>query len=113
MSTQGTRRLVWQGGEHDFCIAAVGNLLALEDLCKSGIGAIYGRLTTGIWYVRDIRETVRLGLIGGGMDAEKAMEAVKVFVDENPKGIGNSIPLAVAILEAAIIGVPDDPVGKG
>lgn len=113
MSTAGTRRIIWHGGEHDFCIAAIGNLLALEQSCNAGLAAIYQRLVAGTWYVNDIRETVRLGLIGGSeMKSDAAMKAVKAFVDANPSGLAASVPLAMAIIEAALIGVPDDPVGK-
>ncbi len=112
MSGIGTRRIAWQGGEHDFCIAAIGNILALEQCCNAGIATIYGRLANGSWYLNDIRETIRLGLIGADMPADEAMKAVKTFVDANPKGLGPSVLIAMAVLEAALVGVPDDPVGK-
>lgn len=110
--TVGTRRIIWQGGEHDFCIAAIGNLLALEQACNAGVAAINARLATGTWYVNDVRETIRLGLIGGGMSAEDAMKCLKANVDANPRGLAPSVLTAMAVLEAALIGVPDDPVGK-
>lgn len=109
----GTRRIAWQGGEHDFCIAKVGDMLALEQLCgDAGIRKIYGRLTGDDWRVNDVRETIRLGLIGGGMKADEALVAVKTFVDGNPRGLAPSALIAIAIIEAVLIGVPDDPVGK-
>lgn len=112
MSAVGTRHIEWQGGEHDFCLSAVGNLLSLEEKCGF-IGVIYHRLGNGLWGINDVREPIRLGLIGGGLPAEKAMELVKVHVDANPNGYGPSAVLALALIETVIIGVPkDDPVGK-
>lgn len=110
--TVGTRRIVWQGGEHDFCLAKIGDILSLESTCDSGIMAIMRRLETDSWKLNDVRETVRLGLIGGGMSEKDALQAVKVHVDANPRGLAPSVVLAHTILAAVIIGVPDDPVGK-
>lgn len=110
MSSVGSITLVWGNGEDQFCIAKIGELLALEDKCNAGIMTIMHRIQTEAWYVNDIRETIRLGLIGGGMSAEKAMIAVKLHVDGHP--LMQSVLLAHAILAAAIVGVPDDQVGK-
>jgi hypothetical protein len=78
--TVGTRSIIWQGGQHDFCLAAVGNILQLEQNCGgSGISAIYGRLAGGQWGINDVREPIRLGLIGAGLTPEAAMKLVKGF----------------------------------
>lgn len=110
MSSVGTVTLIWGNGENQFCIARIGELLALEDKCGAGIMTILHRIQREEWYVNDIRETIRLGLIGGGMTAEKAMTAVKLHVDGRP--LMESVMLAHAIIAAAIVGVPDDIVGK-
>lgn len=110
MSSVGTVTLVWGNGEDQFCIAKIGELLALEDKCNAGIMTIMRRIQTEQWFVNDIRETIRLALIGGGMTPEKAMIAVKLHVDTKP--LMESVLLAHAILAAAIVGVPDEQVGK-
>lgn len=110
MSANGTRSIVWANGEDVFCIAKVGLILDLEDKCKCGIATVMGRLEGGAWHLNDVRETIRLGLIGGGMAPDKAMAAVKRHVDETPLGV--HVLLAYEIVRAAIFGVPDDPVGK-
>jgi hypothetical protein len=110
MSANGTRSIIWLNGEDQFCLAKVGLLLDLEDKCRAGIGTIFGRLESGHYFVNDVRETIRLGLIGGGMSAEKAMAAVKNHVDGRPLAL--SVLIAHAVIEAVLIGVPDDPVGK-
>lgn len=110
MSANGTRTIIWAGGEDVFCLAKVGLILDLEQKCGAGIATIMTRLTTGNWALNDIRETVRLGLIGGGSTPERAMQAVRNHVDENP--LTASVLLAYSIIEAVMVGVPDDPVGK-
>lgn len=111
MSANGTRSIVWANGEDQFCIAKVGLILDLEDKCKCGIATVMGRLEAGAWHLNDVRETIRLGLIGGGMTPEAAMAAVRRHVDDAPLGI--HVLLAYEVVKAAIFGVPDDPVGKG
>lgn len=112
MSEVGKRLLTWQGGEDEFCLAAVGDVLALEEKCGCGIGMVFNRLVSGTFYLNDIREPIRLGLVGAGMSPEKAMVKVKAHVDNNPRGLAPSIVVATAIVEAVIVGVPDDQVGK-
>lgn len=110
MAPVGTVRIVWSGGEDDFCMAQVGSILALQEACNAGIAAIFARLLDGSWWLNDIRETIRLGLIGGGKTPDQAMKLVKLHVDANP--LAMSVMIARAILQAVMIGVPDDPVGK-
>lgn len=108
----GTRTIIWRGGEDDFCIARVVDVFALEEKCGAGLGEILNRLELGLWKLNDIRETIRLGLMGGGKSPEEAMRLVKLHVDQNPNGFAPSVMIAHAIIEAALIGVKDDPVGK-
>lgn len=106
----GTIRLIWAGGEDDFCVAQVKHVLALEEACGAGVAAIFGRLMDQTWRLNDVRETIRLGLIGGGKSPEKAMALVKLHLDANP--LGHGVMIAQAILQSALVGVPDDPLGK-
>ena len=110
MSATGTRTIVWANGEDVFCIAKVGLILDLEDKCKSPFAVIMARLENGAWGLNDVRETIRLGLMGGGMKPEAAMAAVRRHVDENP--LAHSVLVAYEVVKAAMFGVPDDPVGK-
>lgn len=111
MSANGAITLVWAGGEDVFCLSKVGLILDLEDKCKSGIGVIFARLENGVYGLNDVRETIRLGLIGGGSTPERAMAAVKNHVDENP--LAHSVLVATTIVRAVLLGFPeDDPVGK-
>lgn len=110
MSANGTRTIIWAGGEDQFCLAKVGLILDLEAKCDAGIATVMTRLGSGTFRLNDVREPIRLGLIGGGMAPDKAMQAVRNHVDENP--LTSSVLLAYAIIEAVMVGVPDDPVGK-
>ena len=58
----------------------------------------------------DLRETIRLGLIGGGMDPLDALVLVKRYVDDRPL-MENVLP-AWRILSAALMGPEDDAPGK-
>lgn len=110
MSANGTIIIAWANGEDTFCIAKVGHLLDLEDKCSAGVAAIMRRLEDGSWRLNDVRETIRLGLIGGGMAPEQAMVTVKRHVDDQP--LARSVLLAYEVLAAAMVGVPGDGVGK-
>lgn len=105
----GKVRLVWGDGEHDFKLA-IGHLRELQDKCKAGPPEILRRLSMNEWHVDDVRETIRLGLVGGGKTPSDAFVSVVRYVDERP--LLESAQVAMAVLMAALVGVPDDPVGK-
>lgn len=109
-TSTGTIAIVWDNGEDEFCIAKVGSILSLEEKCNAGIAEILRRLETGTWRLNDVRETIRFGLIGGGMTPDKAMMAVNLHVHGQP--LAKSVMIAHAVIAAALVGVPDDPVGK-
>ena len=66
---------------------------------------LLGRVDGGQWFIDDLRETIRIGLIGGGLEPVKALALVKRYVDDRP--FAESITHARAILLAAIVGAPD------
>jgi hypothetical protein len=108
MLTAGSQRIEWSGGAHVFCLTACGMVMALEDRRRAAIGTIFLRLAESRWYASDIRETVRLALIGGGQPDREADELVQRFVDRHAQGFMGTVPLAMTILEPVIVGVPDD-----
>lgn len=110
MSANGTISIAWVGGEHAFCLAKVALILELEAKCDAGLAVVLTRLGSGTWKLHDVRETIRLGLIGGGMDPAPAIELVRRHVDEGP--LASSVLLAYSIIEAVMVGVKNDPVGK-
>ena len=86
----------------------------LETLCGSGIGAIYTRVATLQFRLSDVRETIRLGLIGGGLAGSHADLLVEQNVDGRP--VNESVPLAYSILKCLFDGIADatkdDPPGE-
>jgi hypothetical protein len=112
MSANGTRLIAWAGGEDLFCLSKAGQIFDLEDKCGAGISTIMARLESGSWHFNDVRETIRLGLIGGGATPERAMAAIKNHVDP-PNAFAPSVLVAYEIVKSVIFGFPeDDPVGK-
>lgn len=109
MSAFGDISFDWADGTYKFRLG-LGEIRQLQE--KTGLGplALFHRIQTDQWLVDDLRETLRLGLIGGGMRDLKALALVRDNFDNRPK-IDAKEP-ALRILGAFLIGVPDDPVGK-
>lgn len=104
MSRNGHIEFTWGDGEYKFRLA----LAQLEELQeKTDAGPLYllQRIQRGEWRVRDLRETIRLGLIGGGLEPDKATVLVKRYFDDRP--LVEGVKPALAILTAAIVGAPD------
>jgi tail tube GTA-gp10-like protein len=110
MAANGEIALAWADGEHKFNIAKIGQILELEEKCGCGVAEIYSRIREARWRFNDLRETIRLGLIGAGIDPNRALILTKRYVDERPWA--ENVQVALAILLAAMIGVQGDPVGK-
>lgn len=106
---QGNIELVWPGGEHTFRLR-LGELQALQDKCDAGPELILQRIRLGAWRVNDLFETLRFGLIGGGMDRAAARDLVLDCFERAP--IMEFKTPAVEVLAAALIGVEDDPAGE-
>lgn len=99
----------WADDTHRFRLA-IGQLRELQEKCDAGPAEIFHRLTEQRWRVEDLRETIRLGLIGGGMTPAAALVKVRRYVEDRP--LMESVPVARAVLLAALMGVPGDEVGK-
>jgi len=112
MSATSTITIVWINGEDQFCLGKVGLVFDLEEKCGAGIATIFWRIRNDHWKLNDIRETIRLGLIGGGMTPIDAMKVVNRHIDEPAHGLLPLVLVANAILSAVMEGVRDDPVGK-
>lgn len=103
-------------GEYPFCL----RLRWIDELqCKLGvgIGTVYARLYGGDFFIGDIVETIRFGLIGGGMPSVTANKMIETWVDGMPiaKPGDPSSPLAVAqvVIAAAFHAVPKNLGGDG
>jgi Phage tail tube protein, GTA-gp10 len=110
MAINGEVELTWGDGEHKFNIAKLKCILELEDKCGVGVAEIYQRISTGKWKYNDIRETLRLGLIGAGMTPDKALRLINRYCDDRPWT--ESLLTAQAVLIGAMVGVPGDDFEK-
>lgn len=96
-------------GEYEFDVGPLGIRLELEEKCgNTGLLGIHKRLQSDC-LIMDYRETIRLGLIGGGLPPIKALTLVKRYVE--PRPAQESVPLARIILMAGLVGV-EEPVEK-
>jgi len=103
-------QLVWVGGEHEFFLT-LGNLRALQSACDAGPNEVFERIRSGVWRVDDLFETIRQGLIGGGMKGPDASALLLKMFERHPlRDFENT---ALAILLSALVGIEDDPVGEG
>lgn len=87
----------------------IGGAEELEEKCDAGLSLIARRLISGEWRIRDVRETIRLGLVGAGESDQAAMILIQRYAEH---GLEALRILAVNILAPVLQGVPDDPPGK-
>lgn len=101
-------------GDKRFDIHAGGfeHLIELQEKTGEGPFVTFLRLYRGQWRVADIREVLRLGLIGGGTSPSEAHKLITRYFEKDP--LGEHAPLALAVMAAAIAGrSPDEsPDGK-
>jgi len=109
MSGDGSVTKTWGDGEHVFRLR-IGEIRELEDKRDAGCFEIYRRLANGSCRFDDIRETLRLGLIGGGMQAPLALGLVAKYA--GPTTFMENLLVAQAVITAALFGDPGDLVGK-
>ncbi len=106
----GEIELTWGDGPHKFNIAKIKSVLELEEKCEAGIAEIFQRIRSDRWHINDVRETLRISLIGGGMTPDKALSLINRYCDDRPWA--ESLQPAMLIIMAAMVGVPGDEVGK-
>lgn len=105
MARSGEIEINWADGVHSFRLA-IGQLFELEDKTGCGPLELLRRVTTGNWRLRDVRETLRLGLIGGGMKPPEALKLIQRYVDDRP--LAESVPVAQAVLMVILYGRADE-----
>ena len=108
MSAGGNVSFLWGDGEHRFALL-LGQIRELQDNTGVGPHQLYLRLFDNAWRVDDLSEILRLGLIGGGMAPVDALKLVARYCYP-ARPMVESVKPAIAVLAAALIGVPDDPV---
>lgn len=109
MSSDGSYSGLWADGTYRFRLA-IGQLRELQEKCNAGPPEIFDRLMKNTWRVDDVRETLRLGLIGGGTKPSDALVLVIRYVDSRPWM--ENVPAALGVIGAALVGDPNDQPGK-
>ncbi len=109
MSRDASISLDWADGTYDFSLKW-GELALLQEATDTGPYVIFQRLHSGAWRIQDLSNIIRLGLIGGGMTPTDALAKTRAYVEKRPPL--ESLPFAVAILSAGLLGAPDEPLGE-
>ena len=105
MSRDATVTLQFFDGEEYVFRLAWGQLVKLQESRLCGPFVVLDRLHSERWMVEDISEVIRLGFIGGGMNEIKAKKLVREYVEARQPLLSH--PLAIQIIDAAVMGPPD------
>ena len=109
MSRDASVSLPFADGTKTFRLAW-GELIKLQEATDAGPFVVYRRLMSGQWKMGDISNTIRLGLIGGGLEPDKALSFVRDYVESRPPM--ESLALAQGVLGIALQGAPDEKPGE-
>lgn len=96
---------VFGDGRHDFQLK-IGQLEELQEKTDAGPEELLDRLMSGKWRVADLREPLRLGLIGAGTEPISALLLVDRYA--SPGNLITHKSLVINVLSAALIGAPDE-----
>lgn len=107
MATDGSTVIKWPDEDRKYRLG-IGELRELQDKCNAGPEEIFRSLRpeNRNWRVDWLRETIRLGLIGGGLDPQRALGLVGRYVN-SPHWM-ECAAVAQVILFAALVGDPDE-----
>lgn len=109
MSRDAKVELTWADGDYTFRLGW-GELEALQEACDAGPWVILDRLFTRQCLIGDISNVIRQGLIGGGLEPVAATKLVRTYVEKRPPA--ENLIFATVILQTAIQGVDEEPVGE-
>lgn len=96
--------LEWPGGEDKFSLTWA-QIRALEGLVDKGPMALLADLQGGRWRIEDLANTLRLGLIGAGVDPALARKRVASASELHPPA--GFVQPAILALAAGLMGVSD------
>jgi hypothetical protein len=112
MTREATIELPWPDEMRKYRLG-LGELRELQEKCGDRIAMrergpmeILDDLQTRKWRADDIFQIVRLGLIGAGLEAHKALALANTYA--SPPRLSEAILFATVILQAAIVGPPED-----
>jgi len=110
MNTSAEVLLKWGDGEYVFRLR-IKEIDELQRVCNAGFGEVAQRIMTGMPYYRDVYDTIRLALIGGGMSPVRAQQLVETYVDQrplaDPSDPSSPLKTAIAIMQAKFFGLSE------
>lgn len=106
MNLSGLVTMQWADGEYAFRLTFPG-AVELEQKCGAAISVIATRVMSGQWHGNELWETIRLGLIGGGMPPLDALRMVRTYVEGRP--LSESQPVARLIMMGLMFGFSEHP----
>lgn len=109
MSRHGDVSLIWGDGERVFRLA-IGQMRELQEKTGCGPLELLNRVQTGRWRIDELRQTLRLGLIGGGTSPTEAELLLRRYFDERP--IAENAQAPAIIIGAALFGTEDEELPK-
>lgn len=120
MSRNGSIDLDFGDGTYTFRLA-IGQLRELQESINKarvklgatliGPGTLYNLIASRDAWPHEIRDVMRLGLIGGGMKPADALDLVRRYVEERP--IAETSVHALLVLGAALFGTPEEDLDEG
>lgn len=97
MNDQISHRAFFGDGEYTFTLTDP-MLVELEKLTGLGVGALYFQMLTLAYPAEYLREIIRLGLIGGGLNPEQAKRLCDAYAVNRP--LAETVGLAFEIMAA-------------
>lgn len=107
MARNAVVNLPWPDQRRDYCLR-IGELRELQEKCNKGPLEILNDLMAGRWRFDDILQPIRLGMIGGGLGVSEALLLSERHV--TPGRLAECAMIAIAIVQAAITGAPDEKI---
>lgn len=111
MSRDASIELTWADDDYTFRLGW-SELEALQEACDAGPWVILERLHNKQCRSGEIADVIRQGLIGGGLKPPEATKLVQRYVKERVSDLAENLLFAIAILQTALQGAPDEPVGE-
>jgi hypothetical protein len=107
MSSQhGLVTLDWADGSHAFRLSLAG-IEELEEKLDLSVFALARQLGHREARLKGITETLRIGLIGGGMEPPRALALVRRYCDERPLDESRDTAYAIVLAGLARVGLKE------
>ncbi len=101
MSRAAEIRIVYPDRERTYRLG-IGQLRVLQEITGRGPQDLLNRNLSGTWFVDEVIEVIRQGLLGGGTPVAEVETVLKAYVIEPPAGWLSNIECARGVLISAI-----------